>query len=72
MLRYGTSGLEQYHADYVKLYVDTVRAAVRDEGSSAPFAVSSPSNGKASEAEDFLAKNPYSSLYGDGKVELRI
>ncbi|XP_052132707.1 beta-mannosidase, partial [Frankliniella occidentalis] len=64
---YQTRGplFERYHRDYVKLYVDTVRAAVRDEGSAVPFAVSSPSNGAESEAEDFLAKNPYSSLFGD-------
>ena len=67
--RYGTEGprFTQYHADYKKLYVDTVRAAVKAEGSATPFAVSSPSNGKASEDEDFLATNPYSALYGDGK-----
>ncbi|XP_034250949.1 beta-mannosidase-like isoform X1 [Thrips palmi] len=64
---YHTQGplFEQYHRDYVKLYVDTARAAVRAEGLATPFAVSSPSNGAQSEADGFLAENPYSSLYGD-------
>lgn len=65
---YGTArlgGFDQFRRDYVKLYVDTARAAVRDEGSTAPFVVSSPSNGAESEAEGFVAKNPYSELYGD-------
>lgn len=64
---YQTEGalFEQYHRDYVKLYVDTVRAAVRAEGVTTPVAVSSPSNGAQSEKDDFLAENPYSPLYGD-------
>lgn len=67
---YGTAGarFDLYHRDYVKLYVDTVRVALRDEGCKAPFVVSSPSNMAESEQEDFVARNPYSSLYGDGKA----
>ena len=55
----------EYKADYIRLYVDTVREVVREEDPGRGFLVSSPSNGLASEQEDYIASNPYSSLYGD-------
>ncbi|XP_065559603.1 beta-mannosidase-like [Artemia franciscana] len=63
---YGTnSNFELYKADYKKLYVETIRPIVIAEDSSRPFVVSSPSNGLASEEEDFVAINPGSYNYGD-------
>uniref|UniRef100_A0A1B6CRS8 Beta-mannosidase n=1 Tax=Clastoptera arizonana TaxID=38151 RepID=A0A1B6CRS8_9HEMI len=63
---YGTSqNFSRYKADYVKLYVDTIRTIVLQYDNSRPFTVSSPSNGLESEAEGYIAKDPYSSLYGD-------
>ncbi|XP_069671590.1 beta-mannosidase-like isoform X2 [Periplaneta americana] len=63
---YGTSGSKYslYKADYIKLYVDTIRPLVQAEDSR-PYVVSSPSNGLESEQEGYIADNPYSSLYGD-------
>ncbi len=72
-LRYGTtSDFDTYRRDYIKLYVETVREIVRQEDPSRPFVVSSPSNGKESEEEGHVAKNPYSSLYGDGNYTISI
>lgn len=66
--RYGTVlNFELYRRDYIILYVDTVRAIVQKEDTSRPFVVSSPSNGKESEEEGYIAKNPYDDLYGDSK-----
>lgn len=65
--RYGTaSKFELYKQDYIKLYVDTIRTIVREEDPSRPFSVSSPSNGKRSEEEGYIAQNPGSQEYGDG------
>ncbi|KAJ4448986.1 hypothetical protein ANN_00378 [Periplaneta americana] len=63
---YGTSGSNYsiYKADYIKLYVDTIRTAVQAEDDR-PFVVSSPSNGLETEKEGYIADNPGSSLYGD-------
>jgi beta-mannosidase len=67
--RYGTVlNFELYRRDYIILYVDTVRAIVQREDTSRPFVVSSPSNGKESEEEGYIAKNPYDDLYGDSKL----
>lgn len=63
---YGTIGnFDLYRQDYIILYVDTIREIVRKEDPSRPFVVSSPSNGKASEEEGHIARDPYSELYGD-------
>ncbi|XP_046449905.1 beta-mannosidase-like [Daphnia pulex] len=63
---YGTlSDFNLYRQDYIKLYVDTIREIVRREDPSRPFVVSSPSNGKLSEEEGHIARDPYSELYGD-------
>lgn len=52
--------------DYRKLYVDTVKAALEevDTGKNRPFVTSSPSNGKKSIAENYIAANPQDPLYG--------
>jgi len=34
------------------------------------FVVSSPTNGLKSEEENYIAENPYSALYGDGKLPI--
>ena len=47
--------------------METIRPIVIAEDSSRPFVVSSPSNGLASEEEDFVAINPGSYNYGDSK-----
>ena len=63
---YGTDErFEDYKADYIKLYVDTIKEVVSEEDPDRDFLVSSPSNGLASEQEGYIASNPYSSLYGD-------
>ena len=53
--------------DYRKLYVNTVMTAVKevDKGMNRPFITSSPSNGPESVKEDYIAKDPNDSLYGD-------
>ena len=48
------------------LYVDTVKAALEevDTGHNRPFVTSSPSNGKESVEENYIAQNPQDPLYG--------
>jgi beta-mannosidase len=63
---YGSSNnFSLYKSDYIKLYVDTIRPIVLKQDSTRPYIVSSPTNGIESEAEGYIADNPYSSLYGD-------
>ncbi|XP_071518434.1 beta-mannosidase isoform X1 [Panulirus ornatus] len=63
---YGTaSNFDQYKADYVTLYVDIIRNVTLQVDSTRPFIVSSPSNGRESEEEGYVAQHPYSNLYGD-------
>ena len=63
---YGTDyRFESYKADYIKLYVDTIKEVVSEEDPDRHFLVSSPGNGLASEQEGYIASDPYSSLYGD-------
>lgn len=65
--RYGTeSKFDTYKADYIKLYVDTIKRIVNEEDPSRPFTVSSPSNGKKSEEEGYVSSNPGNPEYGDG------
>ena len=69
LTRYNTaSNYERYHQDYIRLYVDVMSVIVKREDPSRPFVVSSPSNGKFSEQEDYSANNPQSQLYGDGTI----
>ncbi|EFX88257.1 hypothetical protein DAPPUDRAFT_311672 [Daphnia pulex] len=63
---YGTeSKFETYKADYIKLYVDTIKRILNEEDPSRPFTVSSPSNGKKSEEEGYVSLNPGNPEYGD-------
>lgn len=55
-----------YYADYVTLYIKTIREVVSREDSSRPFVASSPSNGVQSEQQGWVASDPYSQYYGDG------
>ena len=50
---------------YRHLYIDTIREMVLRANLTVPFVASSPSNGVESEAEDWIATNPYDPLYGD-------
>ncbi|XP_049642489.1 beta-mannosidase [Suncus etruscus] len=54
-----------YRADYVTLYVKTIRSVVLARDRTRPFIASSPTNGAQSVAEGWLAADPDSSLYGD-------
>ncbi|XP_067931655.1 beta-mannosidase-like [Watersipora subatra] len=63
---YNTTGkFDLYKADYIKLYIDTVMAAVYKEHPSGIFVSSSPSNAAQSEKEGWIALNPYDTRYGD-------
>lgn len=52
------------------MYVEIIKPLVEREDASRPFIVSSPSNGKQSEAEGYLAKNPQDPKYGDGRLAI--
>ncbi|KAH3701562.1 hypothetical protein DPMN_076550 [Dreissena polymorpha] len=63
---YGTGvNFTLYKADYLKLYIDTVRSIVMAEDTSRPFLASSPSNGVETQAEGWVANAPYDTHYGD-------
>lgn len=64
---YGTSyNYSSFASDYIALYVNTIKKIVTEEDKTRSYLVSSPTNGKKTEEENYIAKNPYSSLYGDG------
>ncbi|KAK7109883.1 beta-mannosidase-like [Littorina saxatilis] len=54
-----------YYEDYIKLYIDTVRAAVWSENPSRVYLVSSPSNGREEAMEGYAANNSESEFFGD-------
>ncbi|XP_077477136.1 beta-mannosidase isoform X2 [Stigmatopora argus] len=54
-----------YLKDYITLYVDNIKALIKQEDPSRPFLVSSPTNGAESEQEGYVANNPYDPRYGD-------
>ncbi|XP_065941841.1 beta-mannosidase isoform X3 [Magallana gigas] len=54
-----------YYKDYVTLYHDTIQPIVQSEDLTHPFIMSSPSNGIESLQQGFVAKEPWSELYGD-------
>ena len=58
--------MPQVKDDYRKLYVSTVMSALQevDKGNNRPFVTSSPSNGLETIAENYTARNPRDSLYG--------
>lgn len=60
---------DQYKADYVKLYIDTIMPIVIREDPSRPFLPSSPSNGPESANEGWVAKDPQDLHFGDGKYK---
>lgn len=63
---YNTSSkFELYRRDYIMLYVDTIGKVVAGLDSTRPFLTSSPTNGYESTQEDWVAKNPYDTHYGD-------
>ncbi|XP_060536178.1 beta-mannosidase [Cylas formicarius] len=64
---YGTNdNISLYKADYVKLYVDTIRTEFdRISHNSGIYVTSSPSNGKETESENYVATNPGNQFYGD-------
>eukprot|EP00474_Spongospora_subterranea_P003187 CRZ03645.1 hypothetical protein [Spongospora subterranea] len=55
-----------YIVDYAKLYIETIREAVRSVNSAIELIISSPSNGQISE-DPFVLRwgDPNSNLYGD-------
>ncbi|GIY65432.1 beta-mannosidase [Caerostris extrusa] len=57
--------LDQYKADYVKLYIDTIMPIVLKEDPSRTFLPSSPSNGPKTVKEGWISVNPQDNLYGD-------
>lgn len=70
---YGTrTNYSSFASDYVALYVDTIKEIVTEEDATRDYLVSSPTNGLKSEEENYIAENPYSSLYGDGTVGRQI
>ncbi|XP_045208111.2 beta-mannosidase-like isoform X1 [Mercenaria mercenaria] len=63
---YGTDvNFTRYKNDYLKLYKDTVHSIVMQEDTSRPFLSSSPSNGIETQLEGWVAKQPWSTHYGD-------
>ncbi|CAG7825645.1 unnamed protein product [Allacma fusca] len=63
---YGTFlNYSRFAADYIKLYIDTIKTEVNKLDPSRECLPSSPSNGLETEDEGWIAKNPYSNLYGD-------
>jgi len=68
--RYGTGGANypQYKADYVTLYIDTVRSEILTQDLSRPFLSSSPTNGKVTEDNGWISESPRPGepQHGDG------
>ncbi|XP_046568092.1 beta-mannosidase-like [Haliotis rubra] len=56
---------KRYYDDYVKLYVTTIKTIIDKEDTTRVYLPSSPSNGKDTEKEGWVAKDPQSQLYGD-------
>ncbi|XP_034941418.1 beta-mannosidase [Chelonus insularis] len=62
---YGTGTENIYKEDYIKLYVDVIKAEVEKLDSTRPFVVSSPSNALWADKNGWIGTDPYSNLYGD-------
>lgn len=59
---------DQYKADYVALYIETVRTRFeRISGGEGLFISSSPSNAKLTETEGWVGQSPSNQFWGDGK-----
>ncbi|KAH9490420.1 hypothetical protein Btru_035138 [Bulinus truncatus] len=54
-----------YYHDYIQLYVNTIKLIVNEEDWSREYLTSSPTNGKESIQEGYVAADPDSELYGD-------
>lgn len=50
--------------------MDTIKTLVLQEDQSRDFILSSPTNGKKTDEEGYVANDPSSPLYGDGKILL--
>ena len=57
--------LKPLQRQYRDLYIDTIRDQYLEFDLNIPFVSSSPTNGIESENENWIAKNPYDSNYGD-------
>ena len=65
---YGTAAnFNVYKEDYVKLYIDTIKNYVEHLDESRACLPSSPTNGKKSGEEGWVAQDPYDKRYGDGR-----
>ncbi len=56
---------EKYKKDYAELYINHIRKLLLKEDNSRPFVGSSPSNGLETEKENWTAKNPSDTRFGD-------
>ncbi|XP_064471506.1 beta-mannosidase-like isoform X2 [Ornithodoros turicata] len=59
------SGSATYRRDYVRLYIETIMPIVLEEDRTRPYLPSSPSNGKQTEEDNWIAKDPNDYKYGD-------
>ncbi|XP_045777070.1 beta-mannosidase [Maniola jurtina] len=59
------SEFEKYKREYITLYVDTIKPIVEGIDPGRRYLVSSPSNGRKSEEDGYIARNPYDPNYGD-------
>ncbi|BES93568.1 beta-mannosidase [Nesidiocoris tenuis] len=63
---YGTGdNYEKYKADYVTLYVSTIKPVVERLDQSRQYFTSSPSNGKVTVSQGYVADSPQSNFFGD-------
>ncbi|XP_064595240.1 beta-mannosidase-like [Liolophura sinensis] len=63
---FGTqSEFDLYKKEYIDLYINTIAPIVQREDPSRPYVSSSPSNGKETEKEGWIAKDPGDWHYGD-------
>lgn len=66
---YGTArNFSLYEDDYVKLYIDTIKAEVLRNAPNkiVNFITSSPTNGLSSDDQGYVAENPADPFFGDG------
>ncbi|CAK1550482.1 unnamed protein product [Leptosia nina] len=56
---------DRYKSEYIKLYVDVIKPIVERLDPGRRYLVSSPSNGRKSEEDGYIALNPYDAHYGD-------
>lgn len=59
------SNFDKYKQEYIQLYVNTIKPIVEALDPGRRYLVSSPSNGRKSEEDGYIAQNPYDSHYGD-------